>query len=97
MRRIDEIHFDHPFAGSRMMRDLLYQEDIYSGRRHVSTLMRRMGIRALYRKPNTSRRHPSHHVYPYLLRGLPVVRANQVWAMDITYIPMPEGSCTSLL
>ncbi len=91
MHRIDELHLDHPFAGSRMMRDLLYQEDLYSGRRHVSTLMRRMGIEALYRKPNTSRRHPRHHVYPYLLRGLPVTRANQVWAMDITYIPMARG------
>ena len=91
MRRIDELHLDHPFAGGRMMRDLLYQEDIHSGRRHVSTLMRRMGIEALYRKPNTSRRHPRHLVYPYLLRGLPVTRPNQVWAMDITYIPMASG------
>ncbi len=91
MRRIDEIHLEYPFAGSRMMRDLLCLEDIYSGRRHVSTLMRRMGIEALYRKPNTSRRHPSHLVYPYLLRGLPVTKPNQVWAMDITYIPMARG------
>ncbi len=78
MRRIDELHLDHPFAGGRMMRDLLRQEDLFSGRRHVSTLMRRMGIEALYRKPNTSRRHPRHPVYPYLLRGLPVTRPNQV-------------------
>ncbi len=91
MRRIDELHLEHPFAGSRMMRDLLYQEDIRPGRRHVSTLMRRMGIEALYRKPNTSRRHPRHLVYPYLLRGLAVTRPNQVWAMDITYIPMARG------
>jgi len=91
MRRIDELHLGHPFAGGRMMRDLLRQEDIYSGRRHVSTLMRRMGIEALYRKPNTSRRHPRHLVYPYLLRGLAVTRTNQVWAMDITYIPMARG------
>ena len=91
MRRIDELHLDHPFAGSRMMRDLLRQEDIHSGRRHVSTLMRRMGIRALYRKPSTSRRHPRHLVYPYLLRSLAVTRPNQVWAMDITYIPMARG------
>jgi putative transposase len=91
MRRIDELHLDHPFAGSRMMRDMLHQDDLYSGRRHVSTLMRRMGIRALYRKPNTSRRHPRHPVYPYLLRGQAVTRSNQVWAMDITYIPMAKG------
>ena len=92
MRRIDELHLDHPFAGGRMMRDLLRQEDLDSGRRHVATLMRRMSIEALYRKPNTSRRHPRHHlVYPYLLRGLAVTRPNQVWAMDITYIPMARG------
>ena len=91
MRRIDELHLDHPFAGGRMMRDLLRQEAIFSGRRHVSTLMRRMGVEALYRKPNTSRRHPRHLVFPYLLRGLAVTRSNQVWAMDITYIPMARG------
>jgi len=91
MRRIDEIHLDHPFAGSRMMRDLLCHEDIHSGRRHVSTLMRRIGIEALYRKPNTSRRHPLHRVYPYLLRVLSVTRPNKAWAMDITYIPMAKG------
>lgn len=91
MRRVDKLHLDHPFAGSRMMRDLLRQDDFFSGRRHISTLMRRMGIEALYRKPNTSRRHPRHLVYPYLLRGLAVTRANQVWAMDITYIPMAKG------
>ena len=91
MRRIDELHLDHPFAGGRMMRDLLRQENIFSGRRHISTLMRRMGVEALYRKPNTSRRHPRHLVFPYLLRGLAVTRSNQVWAMDITYIPMAKG------
>ena len=91
MRRIDELHLEHPFAGDRMLRDMLRQEGLLSGRRHVSTLMRRMGIEALYRKPNTSRRHPRHLVYPYLLRGLAVTRSNQVWAMDITYIPMARG------
>ena len=91
VRRIDEIHLEHPFAGSRMTRDLLRQESLFSGRRHVSTLMRRMGIEALYRKPNTSRRHPRHLVYPYLLRGLAVIRPNKAWAMDITYIPMARG------
>lgn len=90
-RRIDELHLEHPFAGSRMLRDMLRREGSLCGRRHVSTLMRRMGIEALYRKPNTSRRHPRHPVYPYLLRGMAVTRPNQVWAMDITYIPMARG------
>ena len=91
MRRIDELHLEHPFAGARMMRGLLHQEDLFLGRRRVGTLMRRMGVEALYRRPNTSRRGPGHTVYPYLLRGLAVTRPNQVWAMDITYIPMAGG------
>ena len=91
MRRIDELHLEHPFAGSRMLRDLLRLEGIEVGRRHVGTLMRRMGIRALYRKPNTSKKHPSHPVFPYLLRGLALDRANAAWALDITYIPMARG------
>jgi putative transposase len=91
MRRIDELHLEHPFAGSRMLRDMLRREGVEVGRRHVATLMRRMGIEALYRKPNTSRKHPQHPVYPYLLRGLNIERANQVWAMDITYVPLARG------
>ena len=91
MRRIDERHLELPFAGSRMLRDLLHQEGITVGRKHMVTLMRRMGIQALYRKPTTSRRHPGHTVYPYLLRGLKIDRPNPVWAMDITYIPMARG------
>lgn len=91
MRCIDQLHLEHPFAGSRMLRDLLHQDGVFSGRKHVTTLMRRMGIEALYRRPNTSRRHPGHAVYPYLLRGIAVTRPNQVWAMDITYIPMARG------
>jgi putative transposase len=91
MRRIDELHLEHPFAGSRMLRDLLRLAGIEVGRRHVGTLMRRMGIQALYRKPNTSKRHPAHAVFPYLLRGLAIERANQVWALDITYVPMARG------
>ena len=91
MRRIDELHLECPFAGARMLRDLLRQDGIHVGRKHVATLMRRMGIEALYRKPNTSRKHPGHPVYPYLLRHLAVTRPNQVWAMDITYIPMRKG------
>jgi len=91
MRRIDELHLDYPFAGSRMLRDLLCGEGIAIGREHVVTLMRRMGIEAIYRKPNTSKPEPGHRVFPYLLRGVAVVRPNQVWAMDITYIPMARG------
>jgi len=91
MRRIDELHLDYPFAGSRMIRDLLRGEDMAIGRERVATMMRRMGIEALYRRPNTSKPAPGHKIYPYLLRGLDVVRLNQVWAMDITYIPMARG------
>lgn len=91
MRRIDELHLELPFAGSRMLRDLLKGEGIEIGRKHVATLMRRMGIEAIYRRKNTSRRHPEHPVFPYLLRGLAVDRPNQVWAADITYIPMARG------
>ena len=91
MRRLDALHLEHPFAGSRMLRDLLRRAGIAVGRRHVGTLMRRMGIEALYRKPNTSRKHPAHPVFPYLLRELQIVRPNQVWALDMTYIPMARG------
>ena len=91
MRRIDELHLDYPFAGSRMLRDLLHGEGIAIGRELVATMMRRMGIVALYRRPNTSKPADGHKIYPYLLRGLPVERPNQVWAMDITYIPMARG------
>jgi len=91
MRRIDELHLEYPFAGARMLRDLLRQEGQRVGRRHVATLMRRMGITAIYRKPHTSQRHPAHRVYPYLLRTLAITRPNQVWAADITYIPMTRG------
>ena len=91
MRRMDELHLEFPFAGSRMLRDLLNQEGTRIGRRHVATLMKRMGMEALYRKPSTSKPAPGHKVYPYLLRGLTIDRPNQVWAMDITYIPMARG------
>jgi putative transposase len=91
MRRIDQLHLEHPFAGSRMLRDLLTREGFEVGRRHVGTLMRRMGIEALYRKPNTSKKHPAHTVFPYLLRDTAIERANQAWALDITYIPMARG------
>jgi len=92
MRRIDEIHLEHPFAGSRMLRAMLKLEGVEVGRRHIRTLMKRMGVEALYQKANTSRRGgQEHRVYPYLLRGLPITQPNQVWAMDTTYIPMHKG------
>ena len=91
MRRIDVLHLDYPFAGSRMLRDLLAREGVQVGRRHVVTLMAKMGIEALYRKPNTSKKHALNKIYPYLLRGLKIERANHVWATDITYIPMAHG------
>jgi putative transposase len=91
MRRIDELHLDHPFAGSRMLRDLLRGEGIEIGRQRVARMMKRMGIEALYRRPNTSKPTPGHKIYPYLLRCVVVERPNQVWAMDITYIPMARG------
>jgi putative transposase len=91
MRRIDELHLEFPFAGSRMLRGLLAAEGSKVGRRHVKTLMQRMGIEALYRRPRTTKPEPGHRIYPYLLRGLEITRPNQVWAMDITYIPMARG------
>jgi putative transposase len=91
LRRIDELHLHHPFAGTRMLRDFLNQEGFKVGRRHVATLMKTMGLEALYRRPNTSRKHPKNPVFPYLLRGLDITRPNHVWAMDITYIPMRQG------
>ena len=91
MRRIDELHLDYPFAGSRMLRDLLCGEGVVIGRELVATLMPRMGIEAIYRKPNTSKAALGHKIYPYLLRGLAIERPNQVWATDITYIPMSRG------
>lgn len=91
MRRIDELHLDYPFAGARMLRSLLRREGVLVGRRHVATLMKRMGISAIYRRPNTSKPAPGHKIYPYLLRGVKIERPDQAWAMDITYIPMRRG------
>jgi putative transposase len=91
MRRIDEIHLEHPFAGSRMIRDLLRNEGSPVGRRRIRRLMKKMGIEAIYRRGNTSRRNQAHRIYPYLLRGLKIDRPNQVWAMDTTYVPMKRG------
>jgi putative transposase len=91
MRRLDRLHLEFPFAGSRMLQGLLAAEGSKIGRRHVKTLMRRMGIEALYRRPRTTKPEPGHKIYPYLLRGVEVTQPNQVWAMDITYIPMERG------
>ncbi|MPW11068.1 IS3 family transposase [Paraburkholderia sp. CNPSo 3155] len=91
MRRIDELHLEFPFAGARMLVRLLRREGIKVGRRHVGTLMKRMGVEALYCWPNTSRRHKQHKIWPYLLQGMKINRANQVWALDTSYIPMARG------
>jgi putative transposase len=91
MRRIDELHLNFPFAGARMLRDMLKLEGFALGRKHVRTLMDKMGISAVYRKPKTSAAHPAHEIYPYLLSNLSIERANQVWATDLTYIPMKRG------
>lgn len=91
MRRMDALHLEYPFMGTRMLRDQLNRKGFNVGRKHVGTLMKRMGIEALYRKPGTSKKHPSHEIYPYLLRDLAINRANQVWALDTTFIPMAKG------
>jgi putative transposase len=91
MRAIDALHLEHPFAGSRMLRDFLLRDGVRVGRRHMRTAMRRMGIEAIYRKPNTSKSAQGHKIYPYLLRNVAVTRANQVWSTDISYIPMKRG------
>jgi putative transposase len=91
MRRIDEMHLEHPFMGARQLRRQLDREGIHAGRRHIATLMRRMGIEALAPQPGTSKAQPGHKIYPYLLGKLAITRANQVWALDTTYIPMARG------
>ena len=91
MRRIDELHLNYPFGGSRMLRDMLRLEGHQVGRERVRTLMAKMGIHAIYREPKTSAPHPAHRIYPYLLKGLTIDRPNQCWATVITYIPMRRG------
>ena len=91
MKAIDRLHLELPFAGARMLRDILHLDRVHVGRKHVSTLMKRMGIEALYRKPRTSKPAVGHKIYPYLLRHLRVDRPNQVWATDISYLPMERG------
>src|SRR6202161_4835322 len=91
MRRLDRLHLEFPFAGSRMLPRLPGLQGRKIGRPHVKTLMRLMGIEARYRRPRTTKPEPGHKIYPYLLRGIEITRPNQVWAMDITYIPMARG------
>lgn len=91
MRQIDKLHTEFPFAGARMLCRFLAADGSKVGRRHVKTLMQRMGIEALYRRPRTTKPEPGHKIYPYLLRGVEITRPNQVWAMDITYIAMAKG------
>jgi putative transposase len=91
MKRLDRLHLNHPFMGARQLRDQLNEQGITIGRKHVKTLMKRMGIEAVYCKPKTSKKTPGHEIFPYLLRGMTINRANQVWALDTTYIPMAKG------
>jgi hypothetical protein len=93
IRLIDEIHLEDPCLGSRGMKSVLKRMGYKAGRIHVRTLMRKMGIEAIYKKPRLSKPHPEHKVYPYLLRGLDITEANTVWCADITYIPMAKGFC----
>ena len=93
MRLIDEIHLEEPYLGSRGIKSVLRMRGQNIGRIHVRTLMRKIGIEAIYKKPNLSKPHPEHKVYPYLLRGLDITEANSVWCSDITYIPMAKGFC----
>ena len=91
MRKMDELHLEHPFMGARMLRDQLAMQGLHAGRQHIRTLMLRMGMEALAPQPGTSKAAPGHKIYPYLLRNVAVTRANQVWALDTTYIPMARG------
>lgn len=93
MRLIDEIHLEEPYLGSRGMKKILRMKGYKKGRTHIRTLMRKMGIEAIYRKPRLSKPHPEHRTYPYLLRNIHVIQPNQVWCSDITYIPMSRGFC----
>ena len=91
MRRIDELHLKYPFYGSRKLSDALRKEGFDANRKRIQRLMRLMGMEAMAPKPKTSEPHPEHVAHPYLLRGLAISRVNQVWATDITYVPMKTG------
>lgn len=91
MAAMDRLHLDYPFAGARMLRDMLQRQDSAMGRERVTRFMKKLGIEAIYSKTNTSRHNFVHKIYPYLLRNLTINRVNQDWAMDITYLPMKRG------
>src|ERR1044072_1488243 len=91
MRQIDELDLRHPFHGSRNVAYVLSQPRAPVNRKRVQRVMRVMGLEAVYQKPRTTRRDENHKIYPYLLRNLSIVRPNQVWSADITYVPMPSG------
>ena len=93
MKLIDQIHLDEPYLGTRGIKNALWDKGHKIGRIHVRTLMRKMGIEALYQKPRLSKPHPGHTIYPYLLKGVHITEANKAWASDITYIPMAKGFC----
>ena len=93
MNLIDRIHLEEPYLGTRGIRNELWNKGHTIGRSHVRTLMRKMGVEALYRKPRLSKPHPGHTIYPYLLKGVTITEANKAWASDITYIPMAKGFC----
>ena len=93
MRLMDEMHLKYPFQGSRGIKNELWNKGYKVGRSHIRTLMKKMGIEAIYKKPRLSAPHPDHKIYPYLLRGLSITEANAVWTSDITYIPMAKGFC----
>ena len=91
MRRLDELHLLYPFLGARRLARMLEREGVDVGRRHVGTLLHLMGIETIYRKQRTSRPAPGHRIYPYLLRDVVIERPNQVWATDVTYLPLAKG------
>ena len=93
MNLVDRIHLEEPYLGTRGIRNELWNKGYTIGRSHVRTLMRKMGIEALYQRPRLSKPHPGHTIYPYLLRGVTITEANKAWASDITYIPMAKGFC----
>jgi len=93
MNLIDRIHLEEPYLGTRGIRNELWSKGHKVGRSHVRTLMRKMGIEALYQKPRLSKPHPGHTIYPSLLKGVTITEGNKAWASDITYIPMAKGFC----
>ena len=91
MKQIDQQYLATPFYGSRRMKVWLGRQDHWVNRKRVQSLMRTLGLQVIYRRPNTSKPTPEHRVYAYLLKGVRITRVNQVWAADITYIPMAKG------